>query len=213
MSSQGTVEEPRARGRMYGALSLAFYPPTPIADRLQHDVALLSGALAPSGSTKVEEPEAAPGFDLRGLESEYNRLFVGPGHVVSPPYESVYATAEREGEQGLVLGTVTLAVQARYREAGLALAEGFNDLPDHVAVELEFMKYMCDREAETAGAERTGWQIRQSAFINSHLGLWVPRFADSVVKNSVLPYYRAAARLLRGFVEEEVRYLPAAEGD
>ncbi len=119
-----------------------------------------------------------------GLEAEYARLFVGPGRPVANPYEAVYV-------EGRVMGDCTLAVRQCYAEEGLAAEDHF--LPDHVAVELEFMAQLAEREVEAreqgdeAGA--LACLRQEEAFLREHLGRWLPSFCQQVLAGDAHPFY------------------------
>jgi TorA maturation chaperone TorD/formate hydrogenlyase subunit 6/NADH:ubiquinone oxidoreductase subunit I len=124
-----------------------------------------------------------------GLETEYARLFVGPGRPVAHPYESVY-------REGWVMGDCTLAVRQSYAVEGLA-PEG-HSLPDHVALELEFMAHLGRREAEAReqGDEEEALIClrQQEAFLGEHLGRWLPRFCQQVLAGEAHPFYASLAQ-------------------
>ena len=193
------VNEARARGNVYGLLALAFYPPTKGAGDVHSELMRLLRVL-PRREAVIPYP--SPGPDLVALETEYNRLFVGPGHVVCPPYESVYQGGT-DSPHGSVLGPSSLQVRAEYADAGLGFSEGFTDLPDHVSVELEFMKFLCEKEADDSDRGRSKWRSRQARFSRGHIERWLPGFADSVLKSTSMPFYKAAASLLRDFLALE----------
>ncbi len=114
------------------------------------------------------------------IQGEYVPLFAAnPRGVPCPPYESVY----RE-PMGRPTGWLLAQVEGEYAAAGLAPSPDLAELPDHVAVEMEFMAVLCGREAE---AWEEGEPVRgiealraQKAFTNSHLTLWFPEFAQQV---------------------------------
>ncbi len=124
-----------------------------------------------------------------GLEAEYARLFVGPGRPVVHPYESVYR--ERR-----LMGDCTLAVRQRYSAEGLA-PEG-HLLPDHVAVELEFMAHLAEKEAEARelgevdGAQ--GCLRQQESFLREHLGRWLPDFCMTLLAGEPHSFYANLAQ-------------------
>ncbi len=114
------------------------------------------------------------------LAVEYTRLFInGMPRATCLPYESVY-------REGTVMGASTLAVKARYSQAGLQVLDGFGDLPDHVAVELEFLYYLLDKGDGEA----------HDSFLRDHLSQWVPAFSEAIDQNGQLFFYRHAARVL-----------------
>ena len=195
MKGEEPTNEARARGNVYGLLALAFYPPTKESGDVQAGLVRLLKVL----NRRVDEPQhPSSSPDLVALEAEYNRLFVGPGHVICPPYESVYRG--ESSPQGSVLGTSSLQVQAEYAESGLGFAEGFTDLPDHASVELEFMKFLCEKEADASREGRPRWRTKQAEFSKNHIEKWLPAFADSVLKSTADPFYKSAGGLLRDFL-------------
>lgn len=120
------------------------------------------------------------------LAVEYTRLFItGIPELPCPPYESLY----REKE---VMGNSTLEVLESYSGAGLKVLENFHDLPDHVAVELEFLYYLMDKGNTEA----------HDSFIKKHVSKWVPEFCEQVEKNDRIGFYKHAAEILKQFVKE-----------
>ena len=124
-----------------------------------------------------------------GLEAEYTRLFIGPGRPVAHPYESVY----REGQ---VMGDCTLKVHQRYSAEGLTPEEHL--LPDHVAVELEFMAHLSRREAEARERDDEEGAVaclrQQESFLGQHLGRWLPSFCQRVLAGEAHPFYASLAQ-------------------
>jgi TorA maturation chaperone TorD/Fe-S-cluster-containing hydrogenase component 2 len=145
-----------------------------------------------------------------GLEAEYTRLFVGPGRPVAHPYESVY-------REGRVMGDCTLAVRRSYAAEGLA-PEG-HSLPDHVAVELDFMAHLARREAQAwergDEEEALAYMRRQEAFLGEHLGRWLPRFCQQVLASEVHSFYANLAQRTWEHVAQDMAqvraWLSAAE--
>ncbi len=202
MSTEDSATEARARGNVYGLLALAFYPPTRDAGHVQEDMLRVLRTLRGSVAKYSAASE-----DLSLLEREYNRLFVGPAHVACPPYESVYPTGGGKAS-GSVLGPPSVQVASEYAAAGLKFADGFTDLPDHVSVELEYLKYLCDKEAGASAESRDEWRFREAKFLREHMCNWMPGFADSVTANTTSPFYSLAAELLRVFLGIEADGLP-----
>jgi TorA maturation chaperone TorD len=139
--------------------------------------------------------------NLEELEVEYCRLFVGPGHVEVPPYESVYREHDIKMQQGLVMGPPTAAVSKLYREAGLQLAQGFHDMPDHIAAETWFLAYLEAMAAHSADGQDFLQQKRQ--FMDQHLGQWAGAFAEAVRKASRHAWYIYISKLLAETIAAE----------
>ena len=134
------------------------------------------------------------------LEVDYNRLFVGPGKLLAPPYESFYRSEPDEEGRGTICGLPMLAVKEFYKRFGCEMPEGFVDYPDHIAFEMEFLSLLakeearCLREGDTEGA--AAFQKGAAEFRNKHLGVWVQTFASNVEAGAETSLYPALASLL-----------------
>ena len=136
------------------------------------------------------------------LEIDYARLFVGPFNLLAPPYGSVYLEGERQ-----VMGVSTADVQRRYQAAGLDVATGFKDAPDHIAAELEFMHFLIFKAMEAANhGDANGIDtclLCQQSFLEIHLGAWIDDFAGNVVNNAQTSFYRNLARATEAFIKDD----------
>ena len=72
------------------------------------------------------------------LRYEYADIFLNAGVTPVFPYESVYATGKP-----LVMQKPVFEIRKLFREAGVHKSEDYKDLDDHIAVEFEFMRYLC----------------------------------------------------------------------
>ncbi len=84
--------------------------------------------------------------DIGQLVIDFSRLFVGPFKLLAPPYGSVYLEGGRR-----IMGNSTLDAHDRYREVGLDISGDLKEVPDHIAIELEFMYYLVLKEIEAIG--------------------------------------------------------------
>jgi putative dimethyl sulfoxide reductase chaperone len=208
----------QARGAIYRLLAQCFYAPTQeLVDELVRgpSAALLTSLLTAFQVGTLEEmlaPEknGANGSGPSGvsmldaLKDEYMRLFEGPGHMQVAPYESVHRKDVSDMERGLVMGPATADAKRRYAEAGLALATDYHDLPDHVAVELEFMCYLCSKQVQAGDAARDTTSLQaQREFLREHLTQWLPDFCKAVVRASKVRFYRDLARVTEEYVASE----------
>ncbi len=99
------------------------------------------------------------------------------------------------GEEGLLLQESTIAVRHFYTAQGFIPKKFPHVADDHIALELDFMKRLA-----TACAERDDAADEVSrAFLDEHLGVWAPRFAENV-RQAGCAYYAAASDLLVGLV-------------
>lgn len=186
-------------------LAACFYPP-PQALWLEADLvanlADLVGQVCPTAAAHARAMRATlppPGDE--GLLVEYARLFVGPQRVLAPPYGSVYL---EEGRR--VMGDSTLEALQAYREAGLRLDADFKELPDHVAVELEFVAFLAARAAAARaagdGPEADRRRAAREAFLDRHLRRWAPAFCARIAEGTEHPFYRALAECLQAVVTD-----------
>ncbi len=207
----------QTKAELYRLLAECYYPPAPA---LRQSVEELESSLKEVGSGAAGHAAQMKAClkrnqDLKSLQTDYAKLFVGPFSLLAPPYGSVYLEGERR-----VMGDSTMDVINRYRQAGLEVSEEFNDAPDHIAAELEFLYYLAFKELQALERRDVeaadGFLKKQHAFLASHLGVWAAAFADQVERNAETEFYRLVARLTRVFiadvVDELVRTSPPKPG-
>ncbi|MBI2115703.1 MAG: molecular chaperone TorD family protein [candidate division NC10 bacterium] len=193
------TERARARAEVYRTLALGFRPPAGpreggrdscFSNRLRRSLIVLAlfplrdvfAQLETALQRLCSDPDLAEAWSL-----EHTRLFVGPGRMAAPPYESVYTYPD-----GRVMGEAAVDALGRYREAGLSLAPEVHELPDHVAEEAA---------AWTRGdaPEVEGLLSLQASFLADHLLSWTPRFSARLSSATECELYLALARLVEGF--------------
>lgn len=136
---------------------------------------------------------------IEDLAVDFASLFLGHGRNPAHPYESVYL-----GKEKVVMQEQRNNIVKIYAEEGFQRTEEFNEPEDHVAIELEFMARLCWKmvdmlaEGDVEGAIKT-LEV-QKGFIKNHMGVWVPAFCGDVLKNAELDYYKAIAKITRGFL-------------
>lgn len=137
---------------------------------------------------------------LDDLLLDYTRLFLGPYGILAKPYGSCYI----EGEK-VIMGDSTMNAKACYQQIGFEPADDFLEMPDHVAVELEFLYLVNFRKAEALAAGNqvaaTEFESVHSAFMQDHLGRWVADFSGKVSAGATSNFYRGLGELLQAFVE------------
>ncbi len=149
---------------------------------------------------------------LNDLAVDYARVFLGAGifeGLVADPYESVYTSPSR-----LIMQDARDEVLTLYREFGLDKDEKLNVPEDHIALEFEFMEYLaqaCKKALHQEDYPKAESLLKtQSDFLHRHLLNWVPRFCEDILHCSQSDFYKAIARITRGFLqleEEILRYL------
>ena len=110
---------------------------------------------------------------------------------------------------GAVMGRATLALEECYGQAGLKRAGKFHDLPDHIALQLEFIAYLC--AAEAADSAPT---MKADEFLASFVRYWLPLFTTALEKacgqERLAQVYLCLARLLQVAVDHDLRGYHAA---
>ena len=130
--------------------------------------------------------------DLQTLLVDYTRLFLGPVQVLAKPYGSSWLKTPVPTDEN-----PPPAVLALYSAGGFEMDDEFKELPDHVAVELEFLylltfnKSRAEAVGETNEAAATA-ALRES-FLREHLGAWIGPFAAAVKANAETDFYRELA--------------------
>lgn len=137
------------------------------------------------------------------LAAEYCRLFIGPGPHI-PPFESVHhGTFTNEGGlSGLLWGNEALKVKKFYDKLNLKVPRDSEvNIPDHIAIELEVMQYLCNKEVESgSNGKLKECREMEKEFLNEHLTQWIPSFCDAVIKSSNIKFYRDIAALTKKFI-------------
>lgn len=164
--------------------ALAEHAPEPLAEA--------ASALADAWQAALTDREA--------VAVAYSKLFLGPFEVKAYPYASFYLEPEQQ-----VMGSVTNYVATLYAEAGLRPGAGPREIPDHVALEWEFMYYLSNRLTATSD---TAWSARRSQFFDDHVRQWMPAFADAVIGAEAHPFYTSLAHFMQRVVQSG---LPVAE--
>lgn len=145
---------------------------------------------------------------LHEMKVEYARLFIGPGAAVVSPYETIQVAVDAKKAPPLMVSAQAIAVENAFREAGLMLAKGHKEPPDHFATEVEFMYYLSQREADALRqSDDTSaiWRQRKQAFLERHLGAWTELFCRKVEEKTAHPFYAAAATFARTWIVMEGR--------
>ena len=90
-----------------------------------------------------------------------------------------------------------------YEAEGLARDDEFNELPDHIVVELEFMYFLSYRQVEALQkGEMTlakDYKQKQDDFQSRFLGKWIQPFCTHIQNETDNSYYHALAGCLSAF--------------
>lgn len=194
-----------AREDVFRYIAACYYQPEPAFEDEGMFMSLLDAVSLIDESMMRYARKMGEEFSVAGTETlllDYTRLFLGPTTIPAKPYGSVWLEGEKT-----VMGDSTMAVLELYREAGFDIDEDFRDLPDHIAVELEFLYLLIFRENEArmlGDASRLNSLIDlKKRFLSNHLGRWVVPFTSAILAFAECGFYRHLAELTRAFVERE----------
>jgi len=105
------------------------------------------------------------------------------------------------------MGDSTMAALALYSDGGFQVAEAFEEMPDHVAVELEFLYLLNARlgDSHSDTGERDFLAALVRRFLVTHLGRWITPFSKAVEEGASTRFYKKLADLTRCFVLDDLR--------
>jgi TorA maturation chaperone TorD len=193
----------RTRGDCYRFLSACFCEPEKNVfqeEKLLQNLTKSLHKICPEAALfSASMEESILKYGNEELLVEYSRLFIGPFGVVAPPYSSVYLDGERR-----VMGDSTMKVIGMYRDEGLSGSTDAKELPDHVAVELEFMSYLVFKEIkalETSDLRSAAAAVeKQERFSGELLRRWIPPFCETIKENTENGFYTALAQCASTFI-------------
>ncbi|WP_283170611.1 TorD/DmsD family molecular chaperone [Curtanaerobium respiraculi] len=139
------------------------------------------------------------------LAADYMRVFYGHGyngHAAAYPFESVYTSEKR-----LLMQSARDEVLALYRAEGLDKQKSWKEGEDHIALELEFMEVLTQREADALRDSDADGALHlartQLNFLEDHLLSWTPLMTAEMRKFAKTGFYQALAFLTDGFLQND----------
>ena len=131
------------------------------------------------------------------LWEDYNRLFIGPGALLAPPWESVYRSKR------LVFGEETLQVRDFYQRFGLEVKNLNKEPDDHIGLEMEFIAYLCQEAIQKIQDNEDAVPYIQATrqFLQEHLAQWVPEFCGDIEEGARTGFFRGLAKFTDGWLE------------
>lgn len=144
---------------------------------------------------------------LQSLKEMFYPLFIGPSPSLVLPVESVYKVWDQGGNglvssevRGMLMGDPAIDMLKRYRYAEMEIPAIYKDMPDHLALLLEYMALLCESETE---------EKQQAEFIENHLD-WLPElnrlvysFTEQSRGSFAGQFYRTVADVTVAFVIHE----------
>lgn len=178
-------------------LAACFYEPDRdmfLEEKVCENLAGLLADTAPGAVQAAREmAEALQESDQEQLSRDHAALFVGPFELLAAPYGSVYLEKGRR-----VMGDSTIEVARFFRQEGLEV--DVSEPPDHIAIELEFLSYLAEKEAlaaaEGLGDEADRCRQVQARFLEGYLLPWLPKFCEAIRTGTENRFYLALADCL-----------------
>ncbi|HET8748541.1 MAG TPA: molecular chaperone TorD family protein [Ramlibacter sp.] len=195
LPTTSALDEETARAEIYGLLSQLYYA-APSVQLLQ--ALRLAPTEAPSQGAFLEEPwralvGAARAQDDAAIADEYESLFGGVGKPEVYLFGSHYISGYLN-DKPLVRLRDALAV------LGLGRDEAMPETEDHIAYELEVMRYLIAGD-DAAVANLT----HQREFFAEHLQPWVHELCDAIVAHPKARFYAVLAEFTRAFINVEAQ--------
>lgn len=190
-----------ARGNCFKLLAACFYEPDK-AMFIEQQVCENLQSLSEFWSFDAANHAGKMDMYLKTLSQEqlsidHAALFVGPFKLLAAPYGSVYAEDNRQ-----VMGESTMDVLRFYEAAGLSLE--IKEPPDHIAIELEFMYYLCSREAVAVNDNKIEdarrFRRQQTDFYFNAMKPWTDKFCEAIRVGTGNGFYISLADCLAHFL-------------
>ncbi len=205
-----TEAELARRAEFYLCLARTFLPPVSehgyrgftqyTADELTELGAALGYPIAGALDGLCHALAATP--DTDALLHAYRRLFLvlpTPAHLNAGWYlDSTYR------------GTGVARIEAVYRRYGLTRSPDFHDVPDHLAVELEFAAFMFG-SAVRSGSEAETFADEAAGFLHRYVRPWLPVLRADIA-SAVSEYALPAVYLYLALIAETAVDCDASPG-
>ena len=194
-AASSALDEETARAEIYGLLAQLYYapPPAQLLEALR-----LAPTEAPSQGAFLEEPwralvGAARAQDDAAIADEYDALFGGVGKPEVYLFGSHYIS-------GFLNDKPLVRLRDMLASLGLARDEAMAETEDHIAYELEVMRYLIAGD-DAAVANLT----KQREFFVGHLHAWVNDLCDAITASPKAKFYAALAGFTRAFMNVEAQ--------
>ncbi len=203
--SEFEPDKASAKEDLFRFLSACFYEPAPefAEEKLFDSIRLAASKVHPD----LVEParrlgEAFAAQDLQTLLVDYTRLFLGPIEALANPYGASWLNPPVATDDN-----PPPAVLELYSEGGFEVDPEFRELPDHVAVELEFLYLLTfhSNRAQAAGKadELAAIDQLRRRFLGEHLGAWISPFAAAIKEGAETAFYRELAEFTERLLQME----------
>lgn len=188
-------------------LAACYYEPSNdfAEERLFDSMVASASAIDPALADSARRLGAAfSTVDTQELLVDYTRLFIGPSQPVAMPYASFWLAADPSQRH-----ESTMVVLDLFEEGGFEVSDEFRELPDHVAVELEFL-YLLTYSQNQAREEGDAEELAASTalrrrFVDQHVSVWIEQFTAAVNAGASATFYKELAELTQRFIRIEAK--------
>ena len=189
------------RGDCFKLLAACFYEPERalfVEEQVGENLGLLFDSLAPACASAARQMQKLiQELGEEKMSIDHAALFVGPFELLAAPYGSVYIEKKRK-----VMGESSVNAARYYQEADLVV--DIKEPPDHIVIELEFMYYLCSKEASAAQngqyAEVNHFREMQTRFYHYAIKPWAGDFCDAIRMGTDNGFYVNLAECLDSFL-------------
>ena len=185
-------------------MSTSYLSMGPQAENYLAMARLFSYPTAEAWQRLTEHGLVEPTLSAEELQAEYLAAFeVGRDQAAVPLFEGMHRN--NEGRAGILEDLL------RYYEFfDIKLSETDRDYPDHLVTELEFLAWLCHREAAARqeGLDIEPFRRASRDFLDRHLAAWLPEFCSKLERTKTA--YEKYGSMLRKLVEEHRRQLGTA---
>ena len=150
----------------------------------------LEGADTEIGQAVDELADAAAAADADGVETEYQKLFIGLGRGELVPYGSYY-------QAGFLMEKPLAKLRQDMARLGVERADGVREPEDHIAGMCEVMAGLID------GEFGDGSLSQQAEFFDRHLAPWAHRFFADLESAESATFYKPVGTVGRVFLTIE----------
>lgn len=186
----GVAEEDLLRADLYRLLA-TLLAKAPTAETIGM-CAALSGDESDLGQGITALSKLARSTNAKGLEREYNALFIGLGRGELLPYASYYLT-------GFLNEKPLARLRAHMTEFGIERSPDVKEPEDHIATLCEIMSGLI------LGTYGTPLSVEdQHAFFNTHVATWAPHFFKDLEAAEGSVFYAPVGKIGRAFMEIEI---------
>ncbi len=194
-------------GDCFKLLAACFYEPDKqlfVEEKLAENIESIMEIFSPDATAAADNMQKSLSeLSQEQLSIDHAALFVGPFELIAAPYGSVHIEKKRTVKEDS-----TMFVARCYHEAGLSV--DMKEPEDHVAIELEFMYYLCGKEAEAIHENRMEdaqlfWDKQQNFYFKA-MRPWIKEFCAAIQAGTTNTYYRSVAACLESFFSSCEKY-------